>query len=267
MAGAHVQTSVQVVRVGIDQKTHSVVTLKKREGTTELRSRLVVIATGANLTLLPNSSRVPASIAHRGYFDLQNPIALDSLNLYFSDVTLPGYGWVFPVSATRVNIGVGVFASGPNRHPKDAAGILKRMLTENESVARIANMALPVGPARGYPLRTDFPTRPLAGPGWIVVGEAAGLVSPVSGDGIDLALESGRLAALRVAKGLRNDNLREMCNQYVIDLKQNYASSFRTMRFMAETMLQPRMIGVVFGVAYKAPKVARWILRSSLRSR
>jgi flavin-dependent dehydrogenase len=33
------------------------------------------------------------------------------------------------------------------------------------------------------------------GPGWVAVGDAAGLVNPMNGEGIDYALESGMLAA------------------------------------------------------------------------
>ena len=55
---------------------------------------------------------------------------------------------------------------------------------------------------RGYPIRVDFATAPTFGERVVLVGEAAGLVNPVTGEGIDYALESGKLAA---------DHLRAMC--------------------------------------------------------
>ena len=33
------------------------------------------------------------------------------------------------------------------------------------------------------------------GPGWVAIGDAAGLVNPMNGEGIDYGLESGMLAA------------------------------------------------------------------------
>ena len=38
------------------------------------------------------------------------------------------------------------------------------------------------------------------GPGWVAIGDAAGLVNPMNGEGIDYGLESGMLAA-RIIRG------------------------------------------------------------------
>lgn len=48
---------------------------------------------------------------------------------------------------------------------------------------------------KGYPLRIDFATAPTYTDHTLFVGETAGLVSPLTGEGIDFALESGMLAA------------------------------------------------------------------------
>ena len=54
---------------------------------------------------------------------------------------------------------------------------------------------------KGHPLRTDF-SRFLSGRDRILVtGEALGLVHPISGEGIDFALESGQLAAEAILYG------------------------------------------------------------------
>ncbi|MCA9983197.1 MAG: hypothetical protein KDE59_02840, partial [Anaerolineales bacterium] len=55
------------------------------------------------------------------------------------------------------------------------------------------------GPIKGFPLRTDFATAPVTGPHLLLVGEAAGLVNPVTGEGVDYALESGKLAAAQLS--------------------------------------------------------------------
>jgi flavin-dependent dehydrogenase len=51
------------------------------------------------------------------------------------------------------------------------------------------------GPLRGYPLRCDFVTAPTFGDRLLLVGESAGLVNPLTGEGINYALESGKIAA------------------------------------------------------------------------
>jgi flavin-dependent dehydrogenase len=52
-----------------------------------------------------------------------------------------------------------------------------------------------VGPVKGFPLRVDFVNSKTCDGRILLVGESAGLVSPFTGEGIDFALESGRLAA------------------------------------------------------------------------
>src|SRR5262249_48317576 len=69
--------------------------------------------------------------------------------------------------------------------------------------AMLAN-AHRVGPVKGYPLRTDFASAPTFGDRLLLVGEAAGLVNPLTGEGIDYALESGRLAAQHLVRLFAN---------------------------------------------------------------
>lgn len=95
-----------------------------------------------------------------------------------------GYGWVFP-KGDHLNIGVGGW--------KYLAGSLRPKLV------RLAH-AHGFSPAhlrdlRGYHLPVRRPGTPIARGRVMLVGDAAGLVDPLSGEGIYAAILSGRLAA------------------------------------------------------------------------
>ena len=99
--------------------------------------------------------------------------------------TLPGgYGWIFP-KADHVNVGVGGWGEeGPNlrRHLRilcEQHGIELRRLTD----------------VRGHRLPLRRPRTVLARGRALVAGDAAGVLDPVSGDGIYEALVTSRLAA------------------------------------------------------------------------
>jgi len=96
-----------------------------------------------------------------------------------------GYGWVFP-KADHLSVGVGVFTPGAARRRlrDELARYLHVVGLGDGRVLRVRGAPIPVRPrrdaARGRVL---------------LVGDAAGLADPLTGEGISLAIRSGRLAA------------------------------------------------------------------------
>jgi geranylgeranyl reductase family protein len=162
----------------------------------ERSAHLVIVATGASLPLLVSaglaSRRIAYAHAARTYFEGTSGIGRD-LHIRFDGVPLPGYAWVFPVSDTSANVGAG-FYRHTRSTPATAAAMLQAFLA-SPGARTLLDGARPSGPVRGFPLRTDFHRSPSIGRHILLVGEAAGLVNPFTGEGIDYALESGLIAA------------------------------------------------------------------------
>jgi flavin-dependent dehydrogenase len=155
---------------------------------------LAIIATGANTGLLRKIGLLkqapPSNLAARAYFENVEGLD-DTIVLFFDGVERPGYGWVFPTGAGTANIGCGVFFDSRTPQPTH----LRHLLQSHPYLQRILRNARQVGPIKGHPLRTDF-SRFLSGKDRILVtGEAIGLVNPITGEGIDYALESAQLTA------------------------------------------------------------------------
>lgn len=110
---------------------------------------------------------------------------------------LPSYGWIFPIGPRAANVGVGVFEPEPRTNVRH---LMRRLLAQLEAAGRLR----PGDDAdwRGAPLRFDFAPGRCAGAGFVLAGDAAGMVSPFSGEGISYALESGRLAAEVIDRNL-----------------------------------------------------------------
>jgi menaquinone-9 beta-reductase len=103
---------------------------------------------------------------------------------------IPGYGWMFPAGDGTVNIGVGALST--------MKGFKKLNLnTLLESYRRVVRDAWDLGPNLERPRAWRLPmsAQRRHGPGWVAIGDAAGLVNPMNGEGIDYGLESGMLAA------------------------------------------------------------------------
>jgi flavin-dependent dehydrogenase len=86
---------------------------------------------------------------------------------------------------------------------------------------------------QGHPLRTDLRgTRPY-GQRVLVAGEAAGLVNPLSGEGIAYALESGEMAATHARRALENGDFSETTlSAYGRALHRRYGADHQAARFL-----------------------------------
>ncbi|MCH8994776.1 MAG: geranylgeranyl reductase family protein [Chloroflexi bacterium] len=95
-----------------------------------------------------------------------------------------GYGWLFP-KGDHLNVGVGGWRwVGPTLRPRLSA--LCRFLELDESK---------LWGLRGHHLPMRAPGAPIVRGPALLAGDAAGLVDPLAGEGIDAAFVSGRLAA------------------------------------------------------------------------
>ena len=101
---------------------------------------------------------------------------------------IPGYGWMFPTGNGTVNLGVGALST--------MKGFRKLNLNTLCDIYRdsIAD-EWEVGPYLEKPRAWRLPmtSQKRHGNGWVAVGDAAGLINPMNGEGIDYSLESGML--------------------------------------------------------------------------
>ncbi|HVQ76833.1 MAG TPA: NAD(P)/FAD-dependent oxidoreductase [Candidatus Binatia bacterium] len=208
-----------------------VVAGRDRDGAVSFGARIAVIATGASTGLLRRIGlleRPPAMLtAARTYFDGIDGL-VNRLQLRFDGVQLPGYGWVFPVSPTAANVGAGSFAASRWwRRRRTTARSAFDAFTGTPAMRALLAGAHMTAPVRGYPLRVDFATARTVGERVLLVGEAAGLVNPLTGEGIDYALESGRLAGEHLADLLAAGDLSARAlARYDAELRARFQSLF-----------------------------------------
>jgi geranylgeranyl reductase family protein len=197
-SGASFEGHVYVT--AIEQRGNGVEVKGGRYGrSVSARARMALIATGANVKLLLTMGLLPKAppmmLAARAYFEGVSGLD-DHMDLSFEGVPLPGYGWMFPLPGSKANIGAGFFPSrrAAGALPATPAAAFQNFI-RTHTLRKMLDHARQVGPVQGHPLRVDFLTAPTFGERVLLVGEAAGLVNPLTGEGIDYALESGKIAA------------------------------------------------------------------------
>jgi geranylgeranyl reductase family protein len=172
-----------------------------------------------------------------------------------------GYGWVFP-KGDHANVGVGGWGSeGPRLRDHlgrlvDAHGIDAEALRDLRG-HRLPMRRLGTVPARGRAL---------------LVGDAAGLVDPLSGDGIYEAFVSGKIAAEAILEG----DLDVYAGRLAATLDQHATASWAAKRALDRSAAacfwaarSPRVFGVVAGLLagdVRHPNEARGLARPPLRA-
>lgn len=164
---------------------------------------------------------------------------------------LPGYGWIFPLGNGEVNIGVGALATA--KRPADVAlrplirhyTDLKRREWGFEGPPRaVASALLPMGGA----------VSGVAGPNWLLVGDAAACVNPLNGEGIDYGLETGRLAAdLIGADGL--------AGAWPALLQEHYGRGFSVARRLGLLLTLPRFLPIAGPVGMRSARLMQIAVR------
>jgi digeranylgeranylglycerophospholipid reductase len=150
-----------------------------------------------------------------------------SIHLFLQFNRIPGYAWVFP-KAHHINVGLGCFANYPIRLV-DYFRILVRLLKKKIMLPEAADLkGLEAGicPTMG-PLRKTQQNRVM------LIGDAAGFVSPSTGAGIVPGMQSGKLAAQTLAEASERE-------QFDATFLERYQLRWETMigRFETELMIQ-----------------------------
>jgi geranylgeranyl reductase family protein len=149
---------------------------------------------------------------------------------------LSGYGWVFPLGTGEVNLGAGTLATA--KRPADVAiKPLMRLYAESireqfaitGELRAEASALLPMGGA----------VSGVAGPNWALIGDAAGCVNPLNGEGIDYGLETGRLVAEVLADHA------DLAAVWPALLRDHYGEAFSVARRLAGIATDPRLVAAL----------------------
>jgi len=233
--------AVDVERDG--DRVTGVVFRRPDDSTTTVRCRRLVVADGARSPLGRVLGRewhkdTAYGVAARGYVRSgrsDDEWISSHLELRGAEgELLSGYGWVFPLGADagEVNVGVGTLAT--ERRPAEVRlRSLLELYTDQRreewqiegAVRAPASALLPMGGA----------VSGVAGRNWALIGDAAGCVNPLNGEGIDYGLETGRTVV-----ELFGDD--DWSRAWPASLRRHYGEAFSIARRLAGLLTVPRFL-------------------------
>ncbi len=234
---------------------------------TEIRAKLVFAADGAasrfaSAAGVRRDTSRPLGIAARRYYRTDRhpgPWFESWLDLWEGDQLLPGYGWLFPLTDGTLNLGAGLLNTFKNFQEVSAQRLFDAFIammppswdiSEDSARGRVLSGPLPMGMNR----------YPLAVPGLLLIGDAAGTVSPFNGEGISYAMETGEIAAELAHDALVSGRIgRAML--YPTVLRETYGSYFTMGRLFAKAIGDPRIMQASTRLLLPNEAVMRFAMR------
>jgi len=120
------------------------------------------------------------------------------IELHFLKELLPGYLWIFPLPNGEANVGVGMLSNEVSSRKVNLKKVMLEAIANNPTIKnRFANAELD-GEIKGWGLPLGSKKRKISGDNFLLLGDAASLIDPFTGEGIGNAMVSGMIAAKHV---------------------------------------------------------------------
>ena len=229
-----------------------------------LEAKLIIGADGVNSTVAKQLAGKTLDRTHhagsvRAYFS--NLADLDNgMNIYFDTRYIPSYLWVFPLPGNTANVGFGMLSSEIARQKIDLKKAFYDFIDRNEELKYKFRDGIQKGGLRGAGLPLGENTNNISGPRFMLTGDAASLVDPITGEGIGNAMVSGELAAKQAITCFENNDF-SAASMKAYDLSVSAAIGkelyyrYKTQGAIAKL---PWLLDILF-MAAKNKTAKRWI--------
>ena len=150
----------------------------------------------------------------------------------------PGYGWIFPLADGTVNLGCGALSTSSRPAKVNTKRLLASYAVQQRESwqlgkpARVTSALLPMGGAVSN----------VAGPNWVLIGDAAACVNPLNGEGIDYGMETATMAIELITRSTSGSDL---TLTWPFALRQAYGDAFALARTAARLLTYPQFLPVV----------------------
>ena len=184
---------------------------------------------------------------------------------------LPGYAWVFPLPGGRANVGFGMLrAAGGDRtvNGKLLASTWRDLLARPVLRDVLGPGAARESPHRAWPIPSHLDPARLAHGRVLFAGDAAGVVDPMTGEGIAQAFETGGLAARATAdSGATPD---AVAARYRADVHRALGRDLRFAALLQRVLAHPRGAELALRTVDLTPwtrrNFARWMFEDYPRA-
>jgi len=189
----------------------------------EFRADVVVGADGAGSVVARKLGSVNGDEAHqcaaaRAYYENVEGLS-DKIELHFVKESLPGYFWIFPLPNKRANVGIGMIVRDMKKNKVNLPQVMQAILENNPLFKERFKNARRASDMKSWILPLASKRTKIHGHGYVLVGDAASLIDPFSGEGVGNGLTSSRIASRTILKAFGKKDFSEAAlAEYPVEL-------------------------------------------------
>jgi geranylgeranyl reductase family protein len=165
------------------------------------------------------------------------------IELFFLKEIMPGYLWVFPMEGDKANVGIGVLSSHVSKKKINLKNVLNQFLETHPLLQDRFKEAKALESIKGFSLPLGSKKRNISGDRYLLTGDAASLIDPLSGEGIGNAIRSGRVAAHHISMCIaKNDFSAAFNKKYDQEIYRRMWNELKISRRMQQILQYPRLL-------------------------
>ena len=186
-----------------------------KDGEVQITSELIIGADGDHSTVLRSFgerkiNRENYAGALRQYWSGISELNKNNhLEIYLPKSLALAYLWIFPLPNGEANVGCGLVSDLIAKNSIDLKKLFHQLIHEDPALAHRFKNATPLEKPVGWGLPFATEKRKVYGDGYLLVGDAASLICPLTGEGVGPAMISGYTAAKFIEKALKANNFSE----------------------------------------------------------
>lgn len=186
------------------------------------------------------------------------------IELHFYKELIPGYFWIFPLPGNKANVGLGILSDTVSKKKLNLSKLLHELIESHPNLKSRFREARPLESPKGYGLPLGSRKRKLSGNAFLLIGDAAGLIDPFTGEGIGNAIRSGRIAAQWITRSFEQQRFDEVfLKGYDKEIYDKMWTELRISRQLQNLLKYPWLFNLVVRKAVKNDSV-RALLSSML---
>ncbi|MCP4442266.1 MAG: geranylgeranyl reductase family protein [Aureispira sp.] len=140
------------------------------------------------------------SAAVRAYYSNVTDIQPGSFELHYFKGLVPGYFWIFPLPGNKANVGFGMLSETTSERKVNLREKMQELIESVPSIKDRFKDAERLTPVKGFGLPLGSRKITISGERFMLCGDAASLIDPLTGEGIGQAVISGRYAGWHAIK-------------------------------------------------------------------